>query len=326
MFQNPARPGTFFFDTGEVSFVTRASLPVPEVRAGARRRYHEQGALFPATSAVALRPTPRGAAGGRTWIRLMSEKPRGVAGVSSCQLLARPRVGPAKCAVFLKNKDLRPQDATQAFRKPVSRIKRAIGRFCAACIFTADRRRHIGGSTHMRFLVTAGNTQREDRRRPTVGQHLHRQHRPEHRHGAGGGRRRRTADQQPPAPGRAERAAVHRTPDHRRRIQRPREPAQALAQRMLARESLRRRLHDRRRRRLPAGAAYRRRLTPAAGRTAREQWVVRDVQAGKVKSTHPQIAVLGEQTEKLVDLFRTEWAHKGLLVKFKLEVGIAPRS
>ena len=54
-----------------------------------------------------------------------------------------------------------------------------------------------------------------------------------------------------------------------------------------------------------------------------ETWTVTDVQAGKVKSTHKQIAILGEQTEKLVDLFRTEWKHNGLLVKFKLEVGIS---
>ncbi|MEZ0264268.1 MAG: phosphopantothenoylcysteine decarboxylase [Phycisphaerae bacterium] len=53
-----------------------------------------------------------------------------------------------------------------------------------------------------------------------------------------------------------------------------------------------------------------------------ERWVVRDAQAGKVKSDHAQIAVLGERTEKLVDLFRTEWGHRGLLFKFKLEVGI----
>jgi phosphopantothenoylcysteine synthetase/decarboxylase len=53
-----------------------------------------------------------------------------------------------------------------------------------------------------------------------------------------------------------------------------------------------------------------------------ERWVVRDAQAGKVKSTHEAIAVLGERTEKIVDLFRTEWKHRGLLVKFKLEVGV----
>jgi phosphopantothenoylcysteine synthetase/decarboxylase len=55
---------------------------------------------------------------------------------------------------------------------------------------------------------------------------------------------------------------------------------------------------------------------------SRERWVVQDVQADKVKSTHPAIAVLGEPTEKLVDLFRTQWRHRGLLVKFKLEVGL----
>jgi phosphopantothenate---cysteine ligase (CTP) len=53
-----------------------------------------------------------------------------------------------------------------------------------------------------------------------------------------------------------------------------------------------------------------------------ERWVVRDAQAGKVKSDHAQIAILGERTEKLVDLFRTAWGHRGLLFKFKLEVGI----
>jgi phosphopantothenoylcysteine synthetase/decarboxylase len=56
-----------------------------------------------------------------------------------------------------------------------------------------------------------------------------------------------------------------------------------------------------------------------------ERWTVRDVQAGKVKSSHRQIAVLGERTEKLVDLFRTAWDHRGLLVKFKLEVGLTPQ-
>jgi phosphopantothenate---cysteine ligase (CTP) len=59
------------------------------------------------------------------------------------------------------------------------------------------------------------------------------------------------------------------------------------------------------------------------GHSGEEIWVVRDVSAGKVKSTHPEIAVTGQRTEKLVDLFRTEWRHSGLLVKFKLEVGIS---
>jgi len=55
---------------------------------------------------------------------------------------------------------------------------------------------------------------------------------------------------------------------------------------------------------------------------ARETWLVRDAQAAKVKSTHRAIAVVGVRTEKLVDLFRSEWGYRGLLVKFKLEVGI----
>ena len=53
-----------------------------------------------------------------------------------------------------------------------------------------------------------------------------------------------------------------------------------------------------------------------------ELWHVRDVSAGKVKSAYDAIAFVGTRTRKLVDLFRTEWGHRGLLVKFKLEVGI----
>jgi phosphopantothenate---cysteine ligase (CTP) len=55
-----------------------------------------------------------------------------------------------------------------------------------------------------------------------------------------------------------------------------------------------------------------------------ETWRVKSADAPKVKSNHPAIAFLGRQTEKLVDLFRTEWKHRGLLFKFKLEVDIAP--
>lgn len=54
-----------------------------------------------------------------------------------------------------------------------------------------------------------------------------------------------------------------------------------------------------------------------------EQWIVRSAQAGKVKSNHAHIAFLGKQTEKIVDRFRRDWAYKGLLVKFKLEVGLS---
>ena len=62
-----------------------------------------------------------------------------------------------------------------------------------------------------------------------------------------------------------------------------------------------------------------RRSTAADGQ---ESWTVRDVQSPKVKSGFASIAVLGEQTEKIVDLFRKQWGHTGLLIKFKLEVGI----
>jgi phosphopantothenoylcysteine synthetase/decarboxylase len=54
-----------------------------------------------------------------------------------------------------------------------------------------------------------------------------------------------------------------------------------------------------------------------------QRWIVQDVQAGKIKSTHQQIAVLCAPTEKLIDLFRTSWNYKGILVKFKLEVGLS---
>jgi phosphopantothenoylcysteine synthetase/decarboxylase len=55
-----------------------------------------------------------------------------------------------------------------------------------------------------------------------------------------------------------------------------------------------------------------------------ETWQVRDVSAGKIKSTHRALAFLGRPTEKLIDLFRGEWGFRGLLVKFKLEVDVAP--
>ncbi|MFT3785507.1 MAG: phosphopantothenoylcysteine decarboxylase [Tepidisphaeraceae bacterium] len=53
-----------------------------------------------------------------------------------------------------------------------------------------------------------------------------------------------------------------------------------------------------------------------------DTWRVRDVQAGKVRSTHARIAVLAEPTLKIIDQFRATWGHAGVLVKFKLEVGI----
>ena len=54
-----------------------------------------------------------------------------------------------------------------------------------------------------------------------------------------------------------------------------------------------------------------------------EHWIVRHAQAEKVKSDHAAIAVLGERTIKIIDRFRTDWGYRGLLVKFKLEVGLS---
>lgn len=54
----------------------------------------------------------------------------------------------------------------------------------------------------------------------------------------------------------------------------------------------------------------------------KEQWLVESVQSGKIKSSYPQIAFLGQQTEKIVDRFRRDWKYRGILVKFKLEVGL----
>ena len=65
-------------------------------------------------------------------------------------------------------------------------------------------------------------------------------------------------------------------------------------------------------------------LERSVAEAGQETWVVRDVQAGKVKSSYGAIAVLGQPTQKLVDLFRSPWGHRKLLVKFKLEVGVGP--
>jgi phosphopantothenate---cysteine ligase (CTP) len=64
-------------------------------------------------------------------------------------------------------------------------------------------------------------------------------------------------------------------------------------------------------------------LSQKANADGTETWTVRNAQASKIKSTHERLAVLGEPTEKLIDLFRKAWDYQGLLVKFKLEVGIS---
>ncbi len=48
-----------------------------------------------------------------------------------------------------------------------------------------------------------------------------------------------------------------------------------------------------------------------------------DVSAGKVKSSHPEVWIRLTPAPKLVDKVRAEWGFRGVLVKFKLEVGVS---
>jgi phosphopantothenoylcysteine synthetase/decarboxylase len=59
-----------------------------------------------------------------------------------------------------------------------------------------------------------------------------------------------------------------------------------------------------------------------AENAAEQTWKVRRLSGEKISSAHWEIAVVGERTTKIVDLFRSEWGYQGLLVKFKLEVGL----
>jgi phosphopantothenoylcysteine synthetase/decarboxylase len=70
----------------------------------------------------------------------------------------------------------------------------------------------------------------------------------------------------------------------------------------------------------PAGTYRVLARTPNADGT--ETWTTQNVDAPKVKSTHPEIAVLGKPTQKLIDRFRAPWNFRGILIKFKLEVAL----
>lgn len=48
-----------------------------------------------------------------------------------------------------------------------------------------------------------------------------------------------------------------------------------------------------------------------------------EVSAGKVKSSHPELWLRLTPAPKLVDKVRAEWGFRGVLVKFKLEVGVS---
>lgn len=64
-------------------------------------------------------------------------------------------------------------------------------------------------------------------------------------------------------------------------------------------------------------------LSRTANADGTETWVTQNVSAPKVKSSHQQVAVVGTPTLKLVDQFRGAWGFRGLLIKFKLEVGLS---
>jgi phosphopantothenate---cysteine ligase (CTP) len=61
---------------------------------------------------------------------------------------------------------------------------------------------------------------------------------------------------------------------------------------------------------------------PASGRWCGDPPALADRAAGKVKSDEPELWLRLVRTKKLVDAIRRDWGFRGLLVKFKLEVGI----
>lgn len=60
-----------------------------------------------------------------------------------------------------------------------------------------------------------------------------------------------------------------------------------------------------------------------AGTFADRAGLLVDVGAGKVKSDHPELWLRLVRAPKLVDKVRGEWGFRGVLVKFKLEVGLS---
>ena len=75
----------------------------------------------------------------------------------------------------------------------------------------------------------------------------------------------------------------------------------------------------------PAGAfriVARRAEASSTDGVGREIWTVESIDAAKIKSQHSEIAIVGRATGKLVDQFRSAWGYRGLLIKFKLEVGV----
>jgi phosphopantothenoylcysteine synthetase/decarboxylase len=57
-------------------------------------------------------------------------------------------------------------------------------------------------------------------------------------------------------------------------------------------------------------------------RTGAEPPTLVDRQAAKIKSDEPELWLRLVRTPKLIDRIRSDWAYRGILVKFKLEVGV----
>ena len=68
--------------------------------------------------------------------------------------------------------------------------------------------------------------------------------------------------------------------------------------------------------------AYKIMFREPAAEPDREVWVVEKVQKPKISSAHESIAITGKPTLKIIDQFRDAWHYRGLLFKFKLEVGL----
>src|SRR6516225_3474871 len=62
---------------------------------------------------------------------------------------------------------------------------------------------------------------------------------------------------------------------------------------------------------------------PEDGRWQGDRPALVDRSAGKVKSDEPELWLRLVRTPKLIDLVRSEWGFRGILVKFKLEVGVS---
>jgi len=71
-----------------------------------------------------------------------------------------------------------------------------------------------------------------------------------------------------------------------------------------------------------AGTQFNARTSQWEGRTGTPPKLT-EQKAGKIKSTEPELWLRLVRAPKLIDRFRSPWGFEGILVKFKLEVGIS---